>query len=104
MQEVKLKLADNGVIKTVTDDNINGGGESFESTTVYEFNSPISKIKFIEELCIDLGLEFGNSRSKQQIQVNINWGSDYSPSKGEADRAIKKLELEIKELSNIKNG
>jgi len=34
MQIVKLQLADNGIIKTVIDDNINGGGETYESTTV----------------------------------------------------------------------
>ena len=47
MQQVKIQLADNGVIKTVIDDNINGGGESYESTTVYEFDTNSNKIAFL---------------------------------------------------------
>ena len=43
MQEIKITLADNGVIKSVYDDNINGGGEEYESTTVYEFDSVLNK-------------------------------------------------------------
>ena len=48
MQEIKLQLADNGVIRSVVDDNINGAGETYESTTVYEFDSISNKIKFID--------------------------------------------------------
>ena len=55
MQYIKLQLADNGVIKTVVDDNINGAGEVFESTNVYEFNLIENRIKFIEEICTDIG-------------------------------------------------
>ena len=44
MQIVKITLADNGVIKTVVDDNINAGGESYESTVVYDFSDQISKM------------------------------------------------------------
>jgi hypothetical protein len=104
MQQVKLQLADNGVIKTVIDDNINGGGESYESTTVYEFDIITNKIKFIEELCIDLGLEFGNSKSKTQIQIRPDWGVSYVPNKKEIDLKIKNLETQIALLHEIKNG
>jgi hypothetical protein len=41
MQEVNLKIADNGVIKTITDDNINAAGENYESTVVYDFEKGI---------------------------------------------------------------
>lgn len=104
MQQIKIQLADNGVIKTVIDDNINGGGESYESTTVYEFDTNSNKIKFIEELCVDLGLEFGNSKSKSQIQVTDDWGEHYAPTKKEADFKIKNLELRIKDIQARVNG
>jgi hypothetical protein len=104
MQQVKLQLADNGVIKSVVDDNINGGGESYESTTVYEFDTITNKIRFIEELCVDLGLEFGNSKSKNQIQIKSDWGSTYKPTSKEIDFKIKNLEAYISQLRKEKNG
>tara|TARA_R110000851_G_scaffold271359_1_gene423975 strand:- start:13 stop:327 length:315 start_codon:yes stop_codon:yes gene_type:complete len=104
MQHVKLQLADNGVIKNVLDSNINGGGESYESTTVYEFDTISNKIKFIEELCIDLGLEFGNSKSNAQIQIRSGWGDSYNPTKKEIDFKIKKMDAQLSILRNIKNG
>jgi len=104
MQEINIKLADNGVIKSVIDDNINGGGEAYESTTIYEFNSVSNKIKFIEELSVDLGLEFGNSNTKIQIQVNAGWGSNYKPTDKEIDFKIKNLKAQIQNLESSKNG
>jgi len=104
MQQVKLQLADNGVIKTVLDDNINGGGESYESTTVYEFDTIPNKVRFIEELCVDLGLEFGNSKSKSQIQIKSDWGSTYVPTQREIDFKIKNLEAYIQQLRKESNG
>ena len=104
MQEINIKLADNGVIKTVIDDNINGGGAEYESTIVYEFDTALNKIKFIEELCIDLGLEFGNSNSKNQIQVRNGWGSNYRPTEKEISFKIKNLKARISNLEQINNG
>ena len=83
MQTVKITLADNGVIKTVLDDNINSAGESFESTTLYDFEVQSNKIKFIHELCMDIGLSFGNSKSKHQIKIIEDWGEDYNSSNEE---------------------
>lgn len=98
MQNIKIQLADNGVIKSVHDDNINGAGESFESTVVYEFKSVGNKIKFIEEICIDIGLELGNSMSKHQINIQPLWGSDYNPSDVEIEAKIQMLTREIEAL------
>ena len=104
MQEINLQLADNGVIKHIKDDNINAAGESFESTVVYEFNNNENKIKFIEELCVEVGLEFGNSKSKQQIQVSSGWGKHYKPTTQEAQEKIKVLQKEIAQLNKLSNG
>ena len=35
MLSIGIEPADNGVIKTLVDDNINGGGEDFEARQVY---------------------------------------------------------------------
>ena len=101
MQTISLKVADNGVIKTVNDDNINAGGELFESTVVYDFETIENKIKFIEDICIDIGLSFGNTRNKNQISVNSGWGDNYVPSKKEALEKIKSLQNKITILQSI---
>lgn len=99
MQTVKITLADNGVIKTIIDDNINSAGESFEATTIYDFGDTETKIKFINELCVDIGLIFGNSRSKNQIKVVEEWGIDYTPTTAERLEKIERLEKQLKELN-----
>lgn len=104
MQEINLQLADNGVIKHIKDDNINAAGESFESTVVYEFNNNENKIKFIEDLCVEVGLEFGNSKSKQQIQISSGWGKHYKPAAHEIQGKIKDLQKEIAHLNQLNNG
>lgn len=101
MQTVKITLADNGVIKTVCDDNINAAGEKFESTTVYEFDSVSSKIKFIEDLCLDIGLSFGNSKSRDQIKIFTEWGPHYKPNPTEALEKISTLQVKLEELKSV---
>ena len=91
MQTVKITLADNGVIKTVVDDNIN----------VYEFDTNEDKIKFIEELCMDIGLSFGNSKSKNQIQVSLGWGTHYKPNPKEALEKISNLQVQLDTLKSV---
>lgn len=103
MQEIKIKLADNGVIKTVIDDNINGAGEIFESTNVYEFNTIDNKIKFIMDFCVDIGLELGNSKSKTKIKIMSGWGEDYIPTPAEIKIKIQELQSEIKRLQENVN-
>jgi hypothetical protein len=98
MQTIKITLADNGVIKTVIDDNINAAGESFEATNVHEFNTVEDKIKFIEELCMDIGLSFGNSKSKEQIKVITDWGQHYKPTPKEALEKIRNLQVQLENL------
>ena len=104
MQKITLNIADNGVIKTIFDDNINGAGDTFESTIVYDFEQLENKLNFIKELSIDIGLEFGNSRSANQIKVSTGWGDNYQPTPAEAKEKIKELKARIKELSEIKDA
>ena len=101
MQTVKITLADNGVIKTVFDDNINAAGEKFESTIVYEFDDASDKIKFIEDLCLDIGLSFGNSKSRDQIKISIDWGPLYKPTPKEALEKIIARQLKLEELKSV---
>lgn len=101
MQQISIALADNGVIKTVIDDNINSAGEIYESTVVYELdNDNQNKIKFIYDICLDAGIDFGNSKSKKQIQIIEDWGEHYTPTKNEIEEKIKALSAKIKMLES----
>lgn len=101
MQTVKITIADNGVIKTVTDNNINSAGENYESTLVYGFEEIEDRIKFIEDLCIDIGLSLGNSKHKNKISINSGWGDSYKPTRVEINKKIKSLQDQIQELQSI---
>jgi hypothetical protein len=103
MQTITLRVADNGIIKEIKDDNINAGGEAYESIHLYEFTNNESKIKFIHDVCIDIGLDFGNSRQKNQIQIKGGWGVHYTPTKQEINLAITELKNKIEELEKIKS-
>jgi len=99
MQNIRLELADNGIIKIVEDDNINAAGEVYTSVTVYDFessNATESKINFINDLILDSGLELGNSKDKNQIKISVDWGDEYQPSKTEIEEKIKELKSDLK--------
>jgi uncharacterized protein with von Willebrand factor type A (vWA) domain len=108
MQLVTLELADNGIIKTIVDDNINGAGELFETKTVFDFerhDSIESKIELLYQLSEDIGLDLGNAKQPDQIQITSSWGEKYEPSKKETIEYIKLLEKELEDLKNtLKNS
>lgn len=104
MQNIRLELADNGIIKIVEDDNINAAGEVYTSVTVYDFessNSTESKINFINDLILDSGLELGNSKDKNQIKISVEWGDEYQPSKAEIEEKIKELKSDLKRFEEM---
>lgn len=104
MQNIRLELADNGIIKIVEDDNINAAGEVYTSVTVYDFessNSTESKLNFINDLILDSGLELGNSKDKNQIKISVEWGDEYQPSKTEIEEKIKELKGDLKRFEEM---
>lgn len=104
MITVAIELAENGVIKIIHDDNVNGAGEEFESRKVYDFDgidNVNSKISFLNELAMDLGIDLGTDLDHSKIVVRSEWGSKYKPSKELAAGKIKELEKEIKRLEKF---
>ena len=101
MVKITLEIADNGTIKTISDDNSNGAGSLLETKTVYDFdkNGNKRKIEFFYELASDLGIDTGNAYEKNNIVMNLGWGSSYMPSEKEIDKRIKALNLEIEALN-----
>ena len=63
MITIQIEPADNGVVKFLIDDNVNGGGEEFTSRVVYEFDNTLGRanqVKFLKDIVIDLGLNTGS--------------------------------------------
>jgi hypothetical protein len=104
MQRILLEIADNGIIKTVTDDNINAAGEKFESKVVYDLENGdvvLTKMNMLYELSEDMGMELGNSKQSDQIKIISDWGEHFVPADDELKNKIKDLEEELKSLKGM---
>jgi len=104
MLSIAIEPADNGVIKTLVDDNVNGGGEEFESRHVYEFTGPMKRsnqVKFLKDIIFDLGLDIGTELDSDCLHIHIGWGIKYTGSNTEIKNKIQSLEKEIKRLESL---
>ena len=102
MIKIKIEIATNGIIKTVTDDNYNGANELSEWKTVYDTDGDSQKgfdntIQFFYELSDDLGIDLGNKFSSSILSFDTDWGSHYDPTIDELKDRVKNLTAEIKE-------
>ena len=98
MQLITLEIADNGIIKTISDDNINGAGESFEIKTIYNLEKGDiveTKMELLYELSEDMGMHLGNSKQSDQIQIISGWGEHYEPNKEEIAKRIEEIESDL---------
>jgi hypothetical protein len=105
MITIKLEIASNGVIKTVADNNYNGGGSKHESKTVYATdNDPgfQERIKFIYELTEDLGINLGNKYDEETLDFVTTWGSHYEPTLLQLKSLVKQTTEELRELKKWK--
>lgn len=103
MISINVEPADNGVIKYVIDDNINGNGEEHISRVVYNLEKDPDRsnlIDFIQGLILDLGIETGNVLDKNVLTIKTEWGSKYNPSLKETKERISLLKAEIEKLSS----
>lgn len=104
MQLITLEIADNGIIKTVTDDNINGAGEKFETKTVYDLekgNIVDTKMELLYELSEDMGMHLGNSKQPNQIKIVSEWGEHYQPEVEEIEARIEELKEDLTYLQGL---
>jgi len=106
MAKIMLEAARNGIIKKIFDDNSGGSNLNVTYTDVYELDddSKVTKkalVKFLYELCEDLGLKVGNKFSAEVIDIDFTWGSHYDPSKEEIDLKIAELEETLELLKEI---
>ena len=99
MITVVLDIADNGVVKVLEDDNINGGGETFISKTLYSFENDFNftnKIKFLNDLCLDINLELGNDIDEKKLKFIVGPGSKFKK-----EMTIDELKKQIKGCENL---
>jgi len=105
MVKITLEVADNGIIKTIYDDNANGAGEPLEKKRVYEFKEDEfheSKIKFFYELADELNIDTGNNYDDNNLVMKLDWGNSYNPTNEEIELKIKLLKLEVDLLKAMK--
>ena len=106
MQYINIEIADNGIIKTIVDDNINGAGEKFETKTVYDLEKGDivdTKMELLYELAEDMGMHLGNSKQPNQIKIVSEWGDSYEPTEEELDQRIQEMEEDLLYLRSRKN-
>jgi len=104
MITIKLEIASNGIIKTVMDDNYNGAGYENELRKVYETEADgnfENTIKFLYEVCDDLGIDLGNKFDRQVLNFEVGWGDRYEPGLEEINVLIKALSYELKDLKTL---
>ena len=106
MIKIYIEPAENGVVKTVQDDNINGAGEFFDSKKVYDLEDDngrdyINTQAFLEDVIKDLGIDTGNTFSRDTLILDIDWGEKYQPNKEDIQTKIANLKLTIDMLKKL---
>lgn len=75
MVTIVLDIGDNGVVKIIEDDNYNGNGEINVTKTLYVFDGDHdyeNRIKFLKDLCLDIGLSMGNKDAQKRLNINLH--------------------------------
>ena len=101
MISISIEPADNGLVKFLIDDNVNGGGEEFTSRVVYEFDNTLGRanqVKFLKDLILDLGLATGSELDRDKLVVKTMWGTQYKPNEAEIKLRVTELKKELKSL------
>ena len=104
MITITIEPADNGVVKFLIDDNINGGGEEHVARRVYEFegsNARKNQVKFINDLILDLGLDTGTDLDPNKLIFSLDWGNQYMPTQSELKNKVKLLGMQLKKYNAL---
>lgn len=107
MITIQIEPADNGVVKFLIDDNVNGGGEEYTSRVVYDFDSYKGReqqAKFLKELILDLGLATGSDVDRDKLEIKLDWGKNYEPTQAELKTKIQLLRKEVLMLETKLKG
>lgn len=104
MITLTIEPADNGVVKVIYDDSVNGAGEEFVSRKVYDFErdeeTKESVVDFLSDVVLDLGIDVGSDLDKFKVAIVTEIGDAAQFGEDEIKQKIKELKAEIKELEN----
>ena len=99
-----IEKANNGIIKTIQDDNIDGAGKKYEKKELFIMDDSIDTTEmFLTELIKDLGLYIGNPHDKENLQIQRSYGSKYTMNHTEIINESKKLTVKLNELKKIRS-
>jgi len=106
MIKIIIEPAENGVVKTIQDDNINGGGEFFDSKKVYDFEDDNGNYykntqAFLNDMIKDLGIDTGNTFSRDTLIFDIDWGEKYIPNKEDIQNKIVEYKAILDKLKKL---
>ena len=102
MRTIILEPVDNGIIKTVTDDNYNGDNKLFEEKKIYLLRDNIEDSEtFLRGLISDLGLFLGNDYDKCCIHINKSYGTKYQLNHNELMEERKHLTNRLNKLKSL---
>lgn len=107
MISITIEPADNGIVKVIYDDSVNGAGEEYISRKVYDFEKDSvtkdSVVDFLTDIILDLGIEVGTKLDKYKVSIVKQWGDVNLHSEEAIKKRVKDLESELKTLrSKIK--
>jgi len=103
MVSVTIEPADNGVVKVVYDDSVNGAGEEYISRKVYDFEEDPTKrnvVKFLDDLTLDLGIDIGSELDDYVVKITSDWGDPLAQNEEDIKKRISLLKEEIKKLQS----
>lgn len=99
MRKITLEPVDNGLIKTITDDNYNGAGRQLEKKEIYILNDTVENSeKLILDIISDLGLFLGNDFDKNVLSLSKEFGNKYQLTGDDLLTERKKLTVKLNNL------
>ena len=103
---ITLTVADNGIIKEITDYNVNGTQGDEEYLIVYEYTENKAKnkeksLKILNDLIEDLDLDIGTSDEMNVIAPSYIRGEKYIPTQSFLESEILNLESKLLEYKKM---
>ena len=102
--KIQIEKANNGIIKTVSDDNYDGAGKRFEKKELFliKKDSITDTEEFLNSIIKDLALYTGNQNDKEVLKIQKTYGSKYNFNHEDLNNEQKVLRTKLAEIKRIK--
>lgn len=71
MYKIDIEITQNGIVKTITDDNADGRNSKFIQKKSYIFDDLDSRNIFIEDICRDVGISTYTDIKPKENKITI---------------------------------